>query len=557
MDIAAVQKNLAQKAHYQLTHRFDDLYRYVRNTNWLECARHAILHNKGGNTPGVDGICGRDLKATEWQELIEATARDLRAGTYQPQPVKRAYIPKTNGKLRPLGIPTIQDRMVQEVLRMILEPIYESRFLACSTGFRPARSTMTAIHAIQLHCNERQKYFWVVEGDITGCFDNIPHAPLIQVLRQVIADERLLALIWAFLKAGYEENQTRYQSGTGTPQGGIASPLLANIYLHEFDQRWWQTYGTLTHHQRSCRRATGQGNVVLIRYADDFLLLTNGPKSQAVQLKEEAGQWLADLGLALSPAKTLVTHVNDGFEFLGFHIQRFTKEAAPQSKALYVTATPRNIQRYKDKIRTLLAEPQVDVVNKIRALNRVIRGWANYYRHVQTTRLRQALEHWTFWAVWRWLKRKHGGKLGEKAIYRQYYSARNQQGVKALGYGNVFLFHMDAIRFQRYYLPKGGIQNPYLNPNSADLTIVGDEPIEEGTWNGLSAQNTYAIARQDLLRRTGLVCQQCGHHFPPDQLHAHHVQAQQDGGTHKQNNLQLLCRECHKTTESYGKNRKM
>src|SRR5215217_2154326 len=198
MDIANVQKMLATKAHYQPTHRFNDLYRFVRDRNWLESARNAILHNTGANTPGVDGICGKTLSSGEWRTLLDQTVEELRAGTYQPQAVRRVYIPKANGKLRPLGIPTIRDRMVQEVLRMTLEPIYESQFLDCSYGFRPGRSTMAAIDTIQRLTMAGNKYWWCVEGDIQGCFDAIPHDRLIRVLRRTIADERLLELIWAF-----------------------------------------------------------------------------------------------------------------------------------------------------------------------------------------------------------------------------------------------------------------------------------------------------------------------------------------------------------------------
>jgi len=190
MEIARVQKSLATKALSQPTHRFDDLYRYVRDVNWLESARSAILSNNGAKTPGVDGINGQELTVPEWLALLNQTIEELREGTYCPMPARRIYIPKANGKQRPLGIPTIRDRMVQEALRMVMEPIYESHFLPCSNGFRPGRSTMTAINHLQRLCNEKGKYFWIVEGDIKGCFDAISHEKLIHVLRKQIADER-------------------------------------------------------------------------------------------------------------------------------------------------------------------------------------------------------------------------------------------------------------------------------------------------------------------------------------------------------------------------------
>jgi RNA-directed DNA polymerase len=551
MDIAKVQKLLATKAQYQPQHQFNDLYRYVRNREWLEQARRNILQNSGANTPGIDGVKARDLSDTDWRELIDHTLEELRNSTFRPLPARRVYIPKANGKLRPLGIPTLRDRMVQEVLRMLLEPIYESHFLKCSHSFRPARSTMTAIDRVQHLCAETRKYFWVVEGDIKGCFDNIPHTPLMQALRKVIADEKLLSLIGAFLKAGYEEDGTVHYPDTGTPQGGIVSPLLANIYLHEMDKVWWERYGKLSQTQRRTRRQHGKGNIQLVRYADDFLILTNGTKAAAEAAKAEFSDVLNQMGLTLSPEKTLITHVNDGLDFLGFHIQRKPRRSQPGTKALYVCPTARAIQRYKDKIRKLLSNTHGDVVNKIRAVNRVVRGWGNYYRHVQSSRIRQKLDHWTYVAVFRWLGRKHGKHMGKKRLY-DLYILRNAKGCKVLGYGSAHLARMGEIPTKRYYSPKGGIQNPYLTPDTADWTIAPEDPLNEIVWDGTSTQKPFALIRQDLLMQCGPICFGCKRTFPQHQLHAHHLQAQRLGGQHEHTNLRLLCPDCHQKTRSYG-----
>ncbi len=557
MEIARVQKSLATKALSQPMHRFDDLYRYVRDVNWLESARSAILSNNGAKTPGVDGINGQELPVSEWLALLNQTIEELREGTYCPMPARRIYIPKANGKQRPLGIPTIRDRMVQEALRMVMEPIYESHFLPCSNGFRPGRSTMTAINHLQRLCNEKGKYFWIVEGDIKGCFDAISHEKLIHVLRKRIADERLLSLIWAFLKAGYMEDGCLHTPKVGTPQGGIASPLLANVYLHEMDLYWQKRYNSMSTRQRDRRRKEGKGNVQLLRYADDFLVLTNGPKAEAEALKEEFGEFLHHLELTLSPEKTVITHVNDGFDFLGYHIQRRPKLSEPERKVLYVTPTEKSIERYKEKIRDLLAEPNINVVNKLQAVNRVIRGWARYYQYVQSSWVRQKLDHWTYEAFWKWLHRKkHGGYVGKKELYDKYLTQRNHRGMKTLGYGQVFLARMNDISFKQYYSPKGGIPNPYL-ANDVDLTITEENPIAQETWNGTSAQNKYAIARQDLLVRLGPICQMCKQTFLTEQLQAHHIQSQKEGGKHGTSNLRLLCHACHTTTENYGTSRKI
>ncbi len=549
MDIAKVQKSLATKALYQPKHRFNDLYRYLKDPVWLAQARHDILENSGAKTPGVDGVDGKALTETEWHDLLNQTVEALRRGTYQPQPVRRVYIPKANGKLRPLGIPTIQDRMVQEVLRMILEPIYESRFLDCSTGFRPNYSTMVAVNKVQ-YLSGVHTYYWVVEGDIQGCFDNIPHQKLMQVLRQVIADERLLALIWSFLKAGYLEDGLLFRPDTGTPQGGIVSPLLANIYLHEMDKTWQARY-TFTDSRRHTRRKKGLGNYQLVRYADDFLILTNGTRQAAEAAKLEIGDLLDQLGLTLSPNKTLITHVNDGLDFLGFHIQRRPRRSNPSESRIYVTPVQRNIKRYQDKIHALLATTHGDVVNKIRAVNRVVRGWANYYRHVQSSHARHRLDHWTFLTVWQWLWKKHGGNLGQRELYNTYIQ-NDANGRKVLGYGTVYLASMSRIAYQRFYLPKGGLHNPYLSPELPRLNVAANEPIIETVWDGTSTQKGFALIRQDLLMHYGPQCFQCGRNYPPAKLHAHHLKALKDGGQDQRSNLVLLCQACHTTTPNYG-----
>jgi group II intron reverse transcriptase/maturase len=551
MDIARVQKSLATKASYQPQHRFNDLYRYVWHRAWLEAARQSVLRNKGARTAGVDGVVPKDLTETEWQEMLDQLTVELKERTYQPMPVRRMYVPKPNGKMRPLGIPTARDRVVQEVVKMVLEPIYESHFLSCSHGFRPGRSTMSAINRVQYLHNQVRKYYWVVEGDIKACFDEIPHRKLIQALRKVIKDERLLSLIWTFLKAGYMEDEVLHVPDKGTPQGGIVSPLLANVYLHEMDKVWWERYGILTQTQRRTRRRKGLGNVQLVRYADDFLILTNGTKEQARELMEEFRVILEELGLTLSPEKTRLTHVDGGYEFLGFHLQRRPRRCAPQQKALYVTPTQGNIQRYREKIKDLLGPTQGDPINKIRAVNRVVRGWANYYRHVQSARVRQKLDYWTFRAVWKWLYRKHGGNVGWKELYNRYIT-RNAKGWKVLGYKSVHLARMNDVHYRRYYLPKGGIQNPYLKLNRPATTLTEDDPIADETWDGTSTQKGFALIRQDLLAQCGPICHRCKREFPPYKLHAHHVTALKDGGQDKQSNLELLCQDCHTRTKNYG-----
>ncbi len=324
-DIIKTQRSFAIKAQHNAAHRFDHLYRLICQVEWIRGALDIILSNKGARTPGIDGITKKALAFEETRTaLVHELRDDLRTGRFRPVPVRRVFIPKANGKQRPLGILTVKDRVVQYLLKMLLEPIWESDFLNCSNGFRPGRRTMDCIALLDSYINKRNKYYWVIEGDIKGAFDNIHHDKLLELLTARIADRRILNLISSFLKAGVMEGHLFRQSELGVPQGGPLSPLLANIYLAQLDRYWWEQYGNLHRKVKERRRTEHKGNCALIRYADDWLLLTNGSRKEAYRLRDEFQTFLAtDLHLELAVEKTHITHVNDGFDFLGFHIRRY------------------------------------------------------------------------------------------------------------------------------------------------------------------------------------------------------------------------------------------
>jgi len=547
-----MQQALARKALSQPNNRFQDLYGLVRNEVWLRTALESVLGNKGARTPGIDGITKEKLESEEARgKLVKKVAGELQDGRYAPEPVVRTYIPKANGKLRPLGIPTLTDRMVQECLRMVFEPIYESRFLPFSYGFRPGRRTMDAIVRIQHLANESVRYFWVVEGDITGCFDNIPHDKLLENLAQTIDDRRLLRLVRGMLAAGYVEEGRLYTPNRGTPQGGVVSPLLANIYLHEMDVIWDRKYTDLTQYRRYQIRKAGGGNVKLVRYADDFLLMTNGKKQQAQEIKDEAALILDHLGLQLSVEKTLVTHVNDGFTFLGFHLQRERLPQDPTRYGMIVTPTERNVKRFQDKIEKILEDLSADVRNKIKALNPVLRGWASYYRHVASYDVRHKLDTWMWHRFLIWLRWKHGNTIGKQALYAMY-NTRDQKGWLNWGYGGEHLVVMQRdIRWERYLERK--IPHPYLD-SQGSLILQDEQPIEPGvTWDGTSSQNHYAIARLRRMREVNFTCENCHRGpLPIAALHAHHPQGKSDPQFWRV--ITILCEDCHKKTPSYGVN---
>jgi RNA-directed DNA polymerase len=258
----------------------------------------------------------------------------LKSGAFAPVEVRQVMIPKgTSGKFRKLGIPTIADRVVQASLKAVLEPIFEADFKPCSYGFRPNRRAHDAVAEIQ-YLGARG-YSWVLEADIAACFDEISHTALMNRLRVRIKDKRVCALVKAFLKSGiFTELGDQEETLTGTPQGGILSPLLANIALSTLDdhfaQQWHEQMGT--DEQRRKRTRTGQGNWRLIRYADDFVLMVSGDRHHAEALREQVTTVLVPLGLRLAPNKTRTVHIDEGFDFLGFHIRRMRKRGTQKCR---------------------------------------------------------------------------------------------------------------------------------------------------------------------------------------------------------------------------------
>ena len=552
-DIRKTQRSFARKAQAEPEHRFQDLWHLLSREDWLWEALNAVLANQGARTPGTDGISKEDLK-TEAQKagFIQSLREQLRSGTYLPTPVRRIWIPKPGKQeKRPLGIPTIKDRVVQELLRMLMEPIWESDFLDCSHGFRPGHRTMDCIRECYSRIQPRTKYYWIIEGDIRKCFDRINHQKLMELVRRRIADRRVLQLIDNFLKAGVMEDGLFQETPEGTPQGGILSPLLANIYLHELDRWWWENYGNLTPRQKAVRRQQKIGNCILTRYADDFILLCNGPKTEAERLKQELREYLWDeLHLELSEEKTHITHATDGHDFLGFHIRR--EEPVDNKPWLRVTPTRKSEQRLRDTIRkmTSRATGWEPVPEKIRAINRVLRGWGNYYKQVSSSASREELDWWVSQRMLKWLCSRHKG-LGKRVVLKKYLIRQGKRKNWGAGEGRekVYLFMLRDITHSEYRKKKLG--NPYLLDGNELITQTSmDTPYLE-TWDGTTSrrQAEWRETRAKALQRDGYHCVQCG---STEELEVHHIKPT---GGNVLDNLLTLCQTCHAETPTYGVNR--
>lgn len=403
---------------------FADLFNLVCDRRTLEEAWRRLARNNGSRTPGTDGMTRRlvEQRPGGAARLLDEIREALRNGTYRPEPVRQRLIPKPGkpGKFRPLGIPTLIDRLVQMALKLVLEPIFEADFYPTSYGFRRGRSTHDALARIQkfLHPTRRgpSVYRYVIEGDIKGCFDAIDHHVMMERVRKRISDRKVLKLILLFLKADVMIEGTLRHSVTGSPQGGIISPMLSNIYLTGIDER----YGRWSMHPRepsinaAARRVKdhnrGRPVFYMVRYADDFVVLVDGTREQAEAEKLALAEFLkTELRMELSMEKTRITDVREGFDFLGYRVA--------QSKAyrtgrwvgkLFIPKGKLNDLRYRIKATVKGIPSGCQLADVIGKLNPILSGWGNYYRYaVGAYGKFSHLDFWIWQRVGRWLKMKH------------------------------------------------------------------------------------------------------------------------------------------------------
>src|SRR5215216_7924792 len=410
LTVRRMQTKLHHWAARDSGRRFDDLFNLVCDPAFLVVAWERVAQNKGAQTPGIDRASVAWIESRIGVEVFLQDIRaQLKARVFQPVAVRQVMIPKPSGKLRRLGIPTVTDRVVQAALKLVLEPIFEADFQPCSYGFRPGRRAQDAIAEIHHLTSRPAGYEWVVEGDITACFDEIDHTALLQRVRRRIADKRVLALIKAFCKAGIlTQDGATQDTITGTPQGAILSPLLANIALSTLDEHFttaWEGFGPPWTRKKRTRK--GLGTWRLVRYADDFVVLVKGTRAHAQALCEQAAAVLAPMGLRLSVAKTRITHIDEGFDFLGLRIQRRCRQGTNQ-RYVYTYPSKKALAAIVGKVRTLThrtANRSLAVL--LYRLNPVLRGWCAYFRHGVSSHSFGYLEAYAWRRILRWLRRRH------------------------------------------------------------------------------------------------------------------------------------------------------
>jgi RNA-directed DNA polymerase len=454
--VLEIQTKLHQWATDDPHRRFVDLYNLVHDPAFLLIAWRRVRGNRGARTAGVDGQTAYYIRAERGEDQFLADLRVvLKARTFQPLAVRERMIPKPGGKLRRLGIPTVRDRVVQAALKLVLEPIFEADFQPCSYGFRPGRRAQDAIAEIHFLCS--RSYEWVVEGDITACFDEISHSGLMDRVRNRIGDRRVLALVKAFLKAGIlSEDGVERDTSTGSPQGAILSPLLANIALSVLDDSFaaaWVQMGQDSA-ARQQRRLKGQPTYRLIRYADDFVALVAGTRAHADAVRDEAAALLQPMGLRLSEAKTKIVHIDEGFDFLGFRIQRQRKRGTTK-QAIYTYPSKSALAAVKGKVRKLtqgMTSQSLQIL--IHRLNPVLRGWTTYFRHGVSSRTFSYLRAFLWRRVVSWLRHKHHRRNWQ--WLRRHYLPRWWPTE-----GEVMLFNPSAVATVRYRYRATRIPSPW------------------------------------------------------------------------------------------------
>ena len=481
--------------------------------------RRVTQINAGRETPGVDKLV---VKTPEARTRLMS---DL--STYEPwkaKPVKRVYIPKANGKRRPLGIPTILDRCMQAVVKNALEPEWEAKFEPCSYGFRPGRSCQDAIARIYINTTPNTRKRWVVDADITGAFDNIQHDTIQDALSRFPAK----GLVKAWLKAGLVEEERYKRTELGTPQGGVISPLLANIALHGMEKAAGIAYRCNSH---GSWKTLGKRS--LIRYADDFVILTE-TEEDAYQAKQEVSNWLQERGLTLSEEKTKVCHLTEGFDFLGFNIRHYPVTNTRSGYKLLIKPSQKSVLALRHRLRKeWKALAGHNAAKVIRNLTPIIRGWVNYFRTGVSYKTFASLDHFMFQRARRWCRLSHPTKMKWWLRKTYFRTVKGDQWV--FGTANAYLIKASWTPILRHVM----VKHDY-SPDDGTLSDYWEHRLKQRT------ERLHNTKLRQLARYQKGRCPNCHDTLDnEEELHIHHTVPRARGGTDDLTNLALMHLYCH------------
>lgn len=515
-------------------------WRKVKALQWLlthsfyakALAVRRVTENQGKRTAGVDGIT--------WS-TPEAKARgilSLKRFGYKPGALRRVYIPKSNGKQRPLGIPTMLDRAMQALHQLALIPVSETTADYDSYGFRPERSAHDAIGKLFGVLARKGAAQWVLEGDIKGCFDHISHD---WMLKNICTNTKLLEM---WLKAGFIDQRKFYPTDAGTPQGGIISPTLANLVLDGLEDLLIKRFGRNAGPKKYRPKMTKEYQVNFVRYADDFVITGSSKELLESEVRPLVHAFLAERGLRLSEEKTHVTHISDGFDFLGQNVRKY--HLGTSNERLLIKPSSMNIKTFMDNIRkTIRSLATAKQESVIRILNPKIHGWANYHSHVVSKAVYAKIDHLIWRRLWAWACRRHPNKP-KRWIHRRYFGHMG---------GRRHVFYCRVLR-------KDGTKGMLVLRNAADVAIVrhvkikGEaNPYDHHFEEYFEARSTLKMERNlsgkhklnyMWHRQAGCCPVCCGAITAITRWHVHHLIRRIDGGSDAVSNLWLLHPDCHR-----------